>query len=56
LKIISTENKEIRIGVVDKDKQMNKRYSYGSGNAVCYNGNSGCIYYGDANGKYKAKK
>lgn len=33
------------IGIVDYSKQKNQRYSYNSGNAVCYNG-ANCHKYG----------
>ncbi len=38
IKIIKTKNKNILIGVVDEPKQRNKRQSFSSNNAVCYNG------------------
>ncbi len=43
-KIIITENKHIKIGVVDEPKQRNQRYSYDSNNAVCYYGYNGNKY------------
>ena len=44
------------IGVVDKQKQIDQRLSFLSGNSVAYYGCSGRIYYGNENGKgYKTK-
>ena len=44
------------IGVVDKDKQYNQRYSCESGNAITYSGLNGYICYGDENGKCQCKQ
>lgn len=40
------------IGVVDINKQINERRSYNSGNAVCYFGCTGYVWYGIGNNKY----
>ena len=48
--ITTTQSGAINIGVVDRLTQREKAYSYDSGNAVCYSGYPGTIYYGK-NGK-----
>ena len=35
------------LGIVDKNKPINKRYKYDHGNAVCFTG--GTIWYGTGN-------
>jgi hypothetical protein len=51
VEITTTQSGAINIGVVDRLTQRAKAYSYDSGNAVCYSGYPGTIYYGK-NGKF----
>jgi hypothetical protein len=48
-------SRSILIGVVDQLQQSNKKYSFDSGNAICFSGRYGNIHYGE-NGKWKYKK
>ena len=53
MKVIKSVNNCVIVGIVDKEKQKNHRYSWFSGNAICYNGEDGSISYGTKNGEYK---
>ena len=44
IKITVTQNRHIRIGVVDYSKQKDQRTSHNSGNAMCYEGNTAYKY------------
>ena len=41
LKVVQTQHNNIMIGVTDYAKQKDQRYSYSSGNAMCYYGYDG---------------
>lgn len=42
--------------MVDKDKQINSRYSLYTGNAICYSGYDGTVSYGNSHGEYESKE
>ena len=44
IKIIKTQYKEIKIGVLDRDRQKESDASWNSDNAVCYYGWGRCYY------------
>ena len=53
--ITHTHDGYIIVGVVDRHNQAQQMSSYSSGNAVCYSGYVGCIYYGQK-GECKSTK
>ena len=53
--IKKTSNGNIKIGVVKHKQQVDKNNTFCSGNAVCYVGWSGLVYFGSCNQK-KVKK
>jgi hypothetical protein len=46
VQITTTKSGSIMIGVIDRHPQKYERCSHNSGNAVCFSGGSGRIWYG----------